>query len=216
MENKSINVKETDLIKERALAYGVNVLTNKELLTLLTTKQNKEELDKLIENEQDIIEFFSNNSTDLLISLFGRNALVIKSVMELYKRRTQKREYKITQPQDVADLVIEELRYLKKEILMVVYLNTKNVVISKEIVSMGSLNSSIVHPREVFTNAVKISSASVVVLHNHPSGNAEPSNEDIQVTRRLVDSGKILGIDVLDHIIIGNGTYVSLKEKGII
>lgn len=216
MENKSINVKTTDLIKERALTYGVDVLTNKELLTLLTTKQNKEEIDRLIENEQDIIEFFANNSADLLINLFGRNALVIKSVMEIYRRRTQKREYKITQPRDASEYLMEELRYLKKEVLAVLYLNTKNIVICKEIVSMGSINSSIVHPREIFIGAVKNSSASIIVLHNHPSGNPEPSNEDISITHRLKDSGKLLGIELLDHIIIGDGRYVSLKEKGII
>lgn len=216
MENKSINVNETDLIKERALSYGVNVLTNKELLALLTSKKNKEQIDNLIKNEIDIIDFLNNNSTELLTNIFGKNALIIKSIVELYHRRNNKEGYKISQPRDVADLVMEELRYLKKEVLMVAYLNTKNVVISKEIVSMGSLNSSIVHPREVFTNAVKNSSASVVIIHNHPSGNAEPSSEDINCTKRLKESGKILGIELLDHIIIGNGNYVSLKEKGFI
>lgn len=206
----------TTLIKERALSYGVDVLTNKELLALLTTKKNKEEIDKLIKDEIDIIDFFNNNSTKLLTNIFGKNALLIKSLVELYKRRNNKEGYKITQPKDVANLVMEELRYLKQEVLMVVYLNTKNVVISKEIVSMGSLNSSIVHPREVFANAVKNSSASVVVIHNHPSGNAEPSQEDINCTKRLKESGKILGIELLDHVIIGNGSYVSLKERGIL
>lgn len=206
----------TTLIKERALSYGVDVLTNKELLTLLTNKKNKEQIDIIIKDEIDIIDFFNNNSTELLTNIFGKNALLIKSIVELYHRRNNKEGYKITQPRDVADLVMEELRYLKKEVLMVVYLNTKNIVISKEIVSMGSLNSSIVHPREVFANAVKNSSASVVVIHNHPSGNCEPSQEDINCTKRLVESGKILGIELLDHVIIGNGSYVSLKERGIL
>jgi DNA repair protein radc len=216
MESKSINVKETDLIKERALNYGVDVLTNKELLTILTTKHNKEEIDKLIENEQDIINFFANNSADLLINLFGRNAFVIKSVMELYRRRAQKREYKITQPRDASEYLMQELSYLKKEVLAVLYLNTKNIVIGKEIVSMGSINSSIVHPREIFIGAIKNSSASIIVAHNHPSGDPSPSSEDINITHRLKDCGKLLGIELLDHIIIGDGRYVSLKEKGII
>jgi len=94
------------------------------------------------------------------------------------------------------------------------YLNTKNQVLQKRTVFIGSLNASIVHPREVFKEALKRSAASIICMHNHPSGDPTPSREDIEVTKRLAECGKLIGIDVLDHIIIGEQKYVSLKEKG--
>ncbi|MEG3041012.1 MAG: DNA repair protein RadC, partial [Clostridium sp.] len=97
-----------------------------------------------------------------------------------------------------------------------IMLNTKNVIISVKDISIGNLNSSIVHPREVFIEAIKQSSASVILCHNHPSGDPTPSNEDILITKRLKECGTMLGIEVLDHLIIGNEAYVSLKEKGIV
>lgn len=105
---------------------------------------------------------------------------------------------------------------MRKELFVCVHLNTKNMVLRKETISIGSLNSSIVHPREVFSNAVKHSASGVVLCHNHPSGDSQPSCEDIETTKRLVDAGNVLGIKVLDHIIIGNGEYVSFKERGLI
>lgn len=95
-------------------------------------------------------------------------------------------------------------------------LNTKNVVMFIKDVSVGSLNSSIVHPREVFCDAIRKNSAFIIVCHNHPSGDPQPSNEDINVTNRLKECGKLLGIELLDHLIIGKGKYISLKEKGIV
>lgn len=210
------SIKEQNIIRERALTYGINTLSNKELLSMLSTKKNKEQIDKLIIEEVDLIEFFNNNNIDFLTNIFGKNAIIIKSILELYKRRGQKKENKMSQPKEVADYLMEELRYLKQEVLVVIYLNTKNIMISKEIVSKGNLNSSIVHPREVFTGAIKNGSANIIIAHNHPSGDASPSNEDLAITKRLIDCGKLLGIDLLDHIIIGNGRYVSLKERGVI
>jgi DNA repair protein RadC len=110
--------------------------------------------------------------------------------------------------------MMEDLRYHSQEHFVCLYLNTKNQVIGKETVFIGSLNSSIVHPREVYKEAIRRSSASVICLHNHPSGDPTPSREDIEVTRRLLDAGKIIGIDLLDHLIIGDGRFYSLKEKG--
>lgn len=94
------------------------------------------------------------------------------------------------------------------------YLNTKNQVIHRQTIFIGSLNSSIVHPREVFKEAFRRAAASIICLHNHPSGDPAPSREDIEVTKRLVECGRIIGIEVLDHIIIGDHKFVSLKEKG--
>jgi DNA repair protein RadC len=122
----------------------------------------------------------------------------------------------IRHPSDVHQLLSAELRFASKENFICLFLNTKNRVIFKEVISTGTLNASLVHPREVFRAAIKRSSASIVCAHNHPSGDPSPSSEDIQITCRLIDAGKIIGIDVIDHIIIGSNGFVSMKEQGII
>jgi DNA repair protein RadC len=132
----------------------------------------------------------------------------------LNERRHEKQA--IRSPKDGADYVMEDLRHLSQEHFVALYLNTKNQVIHQQTVFIGSLNASIVHPREVFKEALKRSAASLVCFHNHPSGDPTPSREDIEVTKRLVDCGIMLGIEVLDHIIIGDKKYVSLKEKGLV
>jgi DNA repair protein RadC len=109
-----------------------------------------------------------------------------------------------------------EMLGLQKEYFNTILLNTKNQILAIEEISVGSLNSSIVHPREVFNPAIKKSAGSIILVHNHPSGDPTPSREDIDVTARLIEAGKILGIHVLDHIIIGNNNYVSFKERGLL
>ncbi len=124
--------------------------------------------------------------------------------------------YVVKSPADVAALLMPDMRYLRKEQFRLILLNTKNMLIEVKTVSEGSLTASIVHPREVFSIAVKRSCSAVLCVHNHPSGDPEPSREDIETTRRLVSVGEILGVKVLDHIIIGDGRYISLKERGLI
>jgi len=120
----------------------------------------------------------------------------------------------INSPQDVYDLLID-MTLLDREKFVVVMLNTKNVIIDVTTISSGTLNSSLVHPREVFKMAIKRSANCIILSHNHPSGNPSPSNEDLEISKRLVDAGKLLGIEVVDHVIIGNKGYVSLKERGV-
>jgi len=117
---------------------------------------------------------------------------------------------------DIAELFMEELRYEKKEHFKSVMMNTKGEVISVETVSIGTLSNTVVHPREVFGSAVKKSAAGVIFVHNHPSGDPKPSEEDILTTERLKKGGEILGIEVLDHIIIGNGKFSSLKAMELL
>lgn len=119
---------------------------------------------------------------------------------------------KIHSPSDVYKLMHPKMQGLQKEQLVVLLLNTKNRVIKEEIISIGTLNSNLVHPREVFKSAIQNSAANIIVLHNHPSGNSEPSREDIAATEKLVKAGQILGIKVFDHIIIGDHTYTSMKD----
>ena len=120
----------------------------------------------------------------------------------------------IRSPEDGAKYVMNDMRFLIQEHFVCLYLNTKNQVLHKQTVFIGSLNASIVHPREVYKEALRRSAASIICIHNHPSGDPAPSREDIEVTKRLAECGKIIGIDLLDHLIIGENKFVSLKEKG--
>lgn len=123
---------------------------------------------------------------------------------------------KIDNPKDGAELGKRFLDDVDREQLIVCCLNTKNQPTAINIVSVGSLNSSIVHPREVFKPAILSNSASIILFHNHPSGDPAPSKEDIYITERIKESGNILGIKLIDHIIIGDDSYCSLKERGLI
>jgi len=120
----------------------------------------------------------------------------------------------IRSPQDVWQLLAPDLNYLQKEHFVCLFLNTKNHVIDKETISIGSLNAAIVHPREVFRAAIKRAAASIVCAHNHPTGDPTPSEEDIRLTARLAEAGTLIGIEVLDHIVLGHERYYSLKEHG--
>jgi len=148
-------------------------------------------------------------SKNQAITLYG-SMLMIKRYM--VEERTKGDI--IRSPEDAADYVMQDMRNLNQEHLVALFLNTKNEIIDRKTIFIGSLNASIVHPRELYREAIKRSSASLIVCHNHPSGSPDPSQEDIHVTRRLAESGKIVGIELLDHLVIGDQKFVSLKEKG--
>jgi DNA repair protein RadC len=147
-------------------------------------------------------------------------AATLSALFEISRRiETQKNIFnvrKITTPKDIASIFIPILRDEVKEKFIVVCLNSSNKVIKYEVISVGNLNSSIVHPREVFRVAIDNNSANIIILHNHPSGNPEPSNEDITVTKKLVESGGILDIQVFDHIIIAGDKFTSLVERNLL
>ncbi len=148
-----------------------------------------------------------------------QKALLLKSILELGIRivsAPRDETPALTSPTDVLRLLSPRMEYLDRENFIAVLLNTKNRVISVETVSIGSLNSSIVHPREIFKNAVRLSAASVILAHNHPSGDPTPSREDLEITKRLAEAGKLIGIEVLDHIVIGVNAFTSFKEQGLI
>jgi len=213
---------------EKLEKFGPEVLSNSELLAIIIRTGSKSEtsvdLAKRVlmqGNGQNDLMFLHNLSLEQLMKIKGIGrvkALQIKALIEFSKRMSSSYSFAertiIRSPEDVKMLVMEEMRHLKKEIFKVILLNTKNHVIRQINISVGSLNATIVHPREVFNEAVKAACSSVILVHNHPSGDPEPSLEDIETTNRLVKAGNILGINVLDHIIIGNGEYVSLKERG--
>ena len=145
-----------------------------------------------------------------------KDALKLLTFFELARRLDLPTEPKpkINGPEDVYRLLNPMMREMKKEIFIVICLDTKNQIISKETISVGSLNANIVHPREVFKPALLASAAHIIVSHNHPSGDPTPSREDIDITKKLVETGKIMGIDLLDHVIIGDGRHISMKEAG--
>ena len=175
-----------------------------------------------------VTTYFGHNAPELFLQATKEDLLQIDGVgqvraelimavkehcRKLYEN-TRPQKYVVRSPEDAANLMMDKMRFLTQEHFVCLFLNTKNEVISEETIFIGSLNSSIVHPREIFNRAVHLSAASIICLHNHPSGQSLESKEDIDVTKRLVEAGKIMGIDVLDHIIIGDKTYRSLKEKG--
>jgi len=141
----------------------------------------------------------------------------LQAILQLSKELLlpDEEEFFVRQPGDAFEY-LKFMALYPEENLVVLNLNTKKKIIGTKHVSIGSLDASIVHPREVFCEAIKKRSASIIICHNHPSGNPEPSTEDINITTRLKECGKIIGIELLDHIIIGDGKYVSLKERGVL
>ena len=133
---------------------------------------------------------------------------MIKEASFLYQTRT------ISSPKDAYEMIKEQLEGLDREQFIIACLNTKNEPTNISVVSVGTLNKAIVHPREVFKTAILSNAASIMAFHNHPSGETTPSQQDIQLTNRLYEAGELLGIKLLDHLIIGDGTFTSLKEKG--
>jgi DNA repair protein RadC len=212
--------------RERMQQFGAQALSNAELLAILlrtgTYAESAVRLAQKVLIEAGSLRNLVDMSMDQLKTIKGigpAKALQIQASIELGRRlaRTSMNErITIRSPQDAASFLMEDLRYLQKEHFVVLFLNTKNHVVAQETLSMGSLNASIVHPREVFRAAIKRSSASIICVHNHPSGDPTPSPEDIAMTSRLVEAGQIIGIEVLDHIILGDQNFVSLKEKGYI
>lgn len=212
--------------RERMIRYGAESLSNAELLAiLLRTGSSNESVvqlaNKILAELKNLQNFYDVTIEELtkIKGIGPAKAVQIKAAIEFGKRIFKYApldKIKIRSPKDVADYLMEDMRYLKQERFLVLLLDTKNQVLGKEEISLGTLNSSIVHPREVFKPAIKKSVSAIILVHNHPSGDPTPSREDIEVTKRMEEAGEILGIDVLDHIIIGDLTYVSLKEKGLI
>ncbi|HOH89837.1 MAG TPA: DNA repair protein RadC [Bacillota bacterium] len=219
------NLPEEERPRERLARHGASVLSNAELLAILLRTGTREEsaislAHRILVQEQGL-RYLADSNVEQLSSINGigkAKAAQIKAAIELGKRLAAFEpgaDKPLKCPQDVAGLLMEEMRYLKKEHMKLVLLNVKCNLISVEEISVGSLNASIVHPREVFNPAIRKSSASIIMVHNHPSGDPAPSSEDISITARIAEAGKLIGIELVDHIIIGDGKYVSMKEKGL-
>jgi len=212
--------------RERLLKLGSEALSAQEILSLILGRGIKGE--SIMMTSQKLLSRFgnlkgiANASIEELTQTKGigpAKAAQIKAALELSKRLEadvgEKPQPVLKSPEDVAAVMRSKLKGKKKEHFWVLCLDTRNRLINRKLVSIGSLDTSIVHPREVFKEAVSSSAASVIFVHNHPSGDSEPSKEDIELTKRLVKAGEIIGIDVLDHIIVCDKSYLSLKAKNL-
>jgi DNA repair protein RadC len=210
--------------RERMIQSGAKSLSNQELLAILLRTGTKSE--SVIQLSNRLLQTFEglrllkDASVEEITAIHGiglAKAIQLMAAVEIGRRisnLTFDDRFSIRSPEDGANFVMNDMRFLSQEHFVCLFLNTKNQVLHKKTIFIGSLNASIVHPREVFKEAFRRSAASIICIHNHPSGDPTPSREDIEVTKRLVECGKIIGIDILDHLIIGEKKYVSLKEKG--
>ena len=212
--------------RERMEQVGADGLSDRELIAILlstgTKEQNALEIADILLTEHKGL----NGLAQLSIEELGQTKGIglgkgsrIAAALEIGKRvSVQGNEYRphVGSPHDAANLLMENMRYLDREVFKIMLLNTKNRVLSIETISVGSLNTSLVHPREVFKVAIKKSAHAIILGHNHPSGDPNPSLEDQQITKRLTEVGVLIGIAVLDHLIIGDNKYISFKAEGLL
>ncbi|KPC77828.1 hypothetical protein ADL26_01020 [Thermoactinomyces vulgaris] len=220
------DVPEEERPRERMIRLGPNYVSNAELIALLlrtgSTGESVMTLAQRVLNKGGGLKGLTRLSLQELMGIHGigpAKAIQLMAGIELGQRISRmmpEDRHAIRSPDDAACYVMDELRFLQQEHFICLYLNTKYRVIDKKCIFKGSLNTSVVHPREIFHEAIRCSAAAIICVHNHPSGDPTPSTEDLLVTERLVEVGKLLGIDVVDHLIIGDQTYFSMKEKGLI
>ena len=216
-----------DRPREKLILRGVHNLTDAELIAILlrTGTKGKSVLSvaqELINKNKNLAVLATLSFSSLLkTNGIGKDkAATLIAAFEINRRIESQSKWvsdkKITSPKDVADIFIPLLRDEVKEKFILVCLNSANKIIKHEVISVGNLNSSVVHPREIFKAAIENNSASVILIHNHPSGNPEPSNEDIAITKKIVEAGRILDIPVFDHLIIAGNLFTSFVDKRII
>ncbi|NTU66818.1 MAG: DNA repair protein RadC [Candidatus Moranbacteria bacterium] len=207
--------------REKMEKYGPEKLKDAELLAILLRTGTKGK--NVVELSKEILRKFPDSAIAIadfkeLKKTFGlgaAKAAEIVACFELGRRKLKnKKTALIMKPEDVFDS-LKDIRDHKKEHFVVFYLDTRNQEICRETISIGTLNANLVHPREVFEPAIKNVAAHLIVAHNHPSGNPEPSDEDIEITKRLSEAAKIIGIGLLDHVIVAKDGYFSLKDEGM-
>lgn len=213
------NIPKFDRPREKMQKKDVKALSNLELLAVLLGSGVKGK--DVFEVAKDILKLvekdFENLTLNKLKSVEGiglAKASQIIAAIEFSKRFLLKEGIKIRHAEDIVKLV-EELKNKKQEYFLTFTLDGANNLIQKRTVFIGTLNQSLVHPREVFADAITDRAAGIIFVHNHPSGNVEPSKEDISITKKLIEAGKIIGINVIDHIIVGKSEFYSFKERGL-
>ncbi|MCU5746065.1 DNA repair protein RadC [Staphylococcus sp. SQ8-PEA] len=216
----------TEKPRERLINDGAHQLSNTELLAILinTGRKGYSSLDiaaQLLKSCKNLKELKHLSILELTqVKGVGiSKAVTLKAAVELGERihsSKSERKFQISSPKDVAQYAMSTMQHLTQEHFIVLFLDAKNRVLHQKTIFIGTLTASIVHPREIFSEAIRWASHSIIVMHNHPSGDASPSEEDIRTTKRLISCGSILGIDVLDHVIIGEDNYISLREEELL
>lgn len=215
-----------DMPRERLIRLGAEALSTRELLTLLigsgTTRHSADHIaHDLLERFSSLVDLASRDVVELM-SIHGLGTAKATTLCASFElaHRIQAEPFTsritVTSPDVVATSLIPRMRHLRTESFRVLLLNAANQIIREAVVSDGSLNAVLIHPREVFRLAIAENAAAIIVAHNHPSGNLEPSPEDISITKQLVDAGRIVDIRVLDHLIIAGNSYTSFVERGLI
>lgn len=212
--------------REKAMKYGVDKLSNRDLLAIILRCGYKGisvlQLADVLIAEAGGIHHLRKMDMNKLISIKGISkikAVELMSCFELAKRSTYndlKEKEEITEPKDIAYYLMQKIGSKQQEHFVVLFLNTKHQIIDEETLFIGSLNTSVVHAREIFKAAIIHNSAKILISHNHPSNDCIPSNQDIQVTNMVQDASQIVGIPLLDHIIVGQSSYFSFKEKHLV
>lgn len=217
---------ETERPYEKLELYGEKMLSNAELLAIIIKSGTKENTSVELANK--VLSLNGNNCEDntlqslqeLSLEEFQKikgigkvKAIQLKALCELSRRMSQpinKKNIKVNSSQDVAKLLMEELRYEKVEYVKLLLLNAKNIIVRILDISKGGTNSAVVEPKEVLQEAIRAGIPKIILVHNHPSGDSTPSPADIEMTKRMYSAANILGIQLLDHIVIGNGCYTSI------
>lgn len=224
-----MNIKELPEMErpyEKFMAFGSEKLSDAELLAIIIKAGTKDktaiELIYELMNRYDYdnvgLRFLNELSTSEIQKIKGLGkikSIQLKAVAEITKRMSKPVDvlkYVINSPEDAAMLLMEDMRYLKQEHIVTILLDNKNVVIRVITNTIGGLNSNVIEAREIFKEPIRLSASKIIIAHNHPSGNPFPSEKDIQLTKRFFEAGKLFGIDLIDHIIIGNGIFASLKK----
>jgi len=210
--------------REKLIEKGVENLKDRELMAILLRTGTKGK-DVLKVSEEILCKFPKKKLLSLDFKELSKikgigegKACLLLAAFELTKRALEVEDNNLSTINSAKDTVaqLQELRTAMKEHFVVLYLNAKNQLIYKETISIGTLNASLIHPREVFEPAIKNLTVQIIIAHNHPSGDTEPSTDDIAITKRLVESGKILGIEIIDHVIITKNDFLSFKDKNLI
>jgi len=214
----------SDRPREKLIAKGVDNLKDSELLAILlrsgTTGKNVIEIASQILSKYSKKRLLQMTYDDLskISGIDSAKATTLLAAFELSKRALEVNDTNLPVINTAKDAAAQltDMRDLKKEHFVVLYLNAKNQLVHKETISMGTLNANLVHPREVFEPALKHSAAQIIAAHNHPSGDPKPSDDDLDLTKRLTEAGKMMGIEIMDHVIVSKNSYFSFKEEKIL
>lgn len=227
----SIKMKELPISErpyEKLEMFGAQTLSNAELLAIIIKSGTKEESSVTLAQKilslgkdgyckQDNLKFLQELSIEEFMKIKGIGkvkAIQLKATCELAKRISrpiEKVKMKVKEPKDIANLFMDELKVEKREIVKIVIMNSQNVILKIQTVAMGGTSSAQVSPKDVFMETIKMGAPKMILLHNHPNGDAKPSQVDLEFTKELEKAAQILGIQLLDHIIIGNNQYISIK-----